>query len=56
MADLLYREYYGKDWVPVDIVGWHESGRLIVRESDKSLPGVMLASMFQLRQPVGKAA
>ena len=43
------RGYLGALWTRVEIVGEHGSGRLILREVGKFLPGVWLADRDQVR-------
>lgn len=47
----LYRERPSADWIEVELLGRHRSGKLVLRELGKLWPGLMLAPVEDVRVP-----
>lgn len=49
MTEMVYRRTRADDWMPVEVIGQHADGRLVLREVGRRYPGVLLADVSQIR-------
>jgi len=40
------------EWKPVDLLGGHPTGKLVLRETSRHYPGVFLAERHQVAMPL----